>query len=114
VDYDGMNGFAIGYVSEHSNWERQDHVDTQSFHEVMENKVIPLFYEWGMDDIPHGWIAMQKRSLRTLAYRYPSLTIHMISGRFQPPSVEQSIKIPCYLKEHGPKNYDTRQTITPR
>ncbi len=68
--YDGMNGFAIGYGSEHSNWERQDHVDTQSFHEVMENKVIPLFYERGKDGIPHGWVAMQKRSLRTLAWRY--------------------------------------------
>jgi starch phosphorylase len=68
--YDGTNGFAIGYGSEHSNWERQDHVDTQSFHEVMENKVIPLFYERGTDGIPHGWVAMQKRSLRTLAWRY--------------------------------------------
>jgi starch phosphorylase len=68
--YDGMNGFAIGYGSEHSNWERQDHVDTQSFHDVMENKVIPLFYERGTDGIPHGWVAMQKRSLRTLAWRY--------------------------------------------
>ena len=65
-----MNGFAIGYGSEHSNWERQDHLDTQSFHEVMENKVIPLFYERGTDGISHGWVAMQKRSLRTLAWRY--------------------------------------------
>jgi starch phosphorylase len=68
--YDGTNGFAIGYGSEHSNWERQDHLDTQSFHEVMENKVIPLFYDRGTDGIPHGWVAMQKRSLRTLAWRY--------------------------------------------
>ena len=68
--YDGMNGFAIGYGGEHSNWERQDHVDTQSFHDVMENRVIPLFYKRDKDGIPHGWVAMQKRSLRTLAWRY--------------------------------------------
>jgi len=68
--YDGTNGFAIGTGSEHSNWDRQDHLDTQSFHEVLENKVLPLFYDRGQDGIPHGWVAMQKRSLRTLGWRF--------------------------------------------
>jgi starch phosphorylase len=68
--YDGTNGFAIGVGSEHSNWDRQDHLDTKSFHEVLENKVIPLFYDRGPDGIPHGWVAMQKRSMQTLGWRF--------------------------------------------
>jgi len=68
--YDGTNGFAIGFGSEHSNWERQDYLDTQSFHEVLENRVLPLFYDRGPDGIPHGWVAMQKRSIQTLAWRF--------------------------------------------
>ena len=68
--YDGANGFAIGCGSEHSNWERQDHLDAQSFHDVIESKVVPLFYDRGPDDIPHGWVAMQKRSLQTLVWRF--------------------------------------------
>jgi len=68
--YDGTNGFAIGLPSEHSNWERQDYLDTRSFHEVLENKVIPLFYDRGSDGIPHRWVAMQKRSLQTLVWRF--------------------------------------------
>ena len=68
--YDSTNGFAIGFGGEHANWDRQDHLDTQSFHEVLENRVIPLFYDRGPDGIPHGWVAMQKRSLLTLAWRF--------------------------------------------
>lgn len=68
--YDSTNGFAIGFGGEHANWDRQDHLDTQSFHEVLENRVIPLFYDRGLDGIPHGWVAMQKRSLLTLAWRF--------------------------------------------
>jgi starch phosphorylase len=68
--YDGANGFAIGFGSEHANWDRQDHLDTKSFHEVLENNCVPLFYDRGPDGIPHGWVAMQKRSLRTLGWRF--------------------------------------------
>jgi len=68
--YDGTNGFAIGTGSEHSNWDRQDHFDTKSFHEVLENRVLPLFYHRGPDGIPHGWVAVQKRSIQTLGWRF--------------------------------------------
>jgi starch phosphorylase len=84
--YDGSNGFAIGFGSEHSNWDRQDHLDTQSFHDVLQNKVIPLFYDRGPDGIPHGWIAMQKHSLRTLGWRYNArrMLLDYVSGYYLP------------------------------
>ena len=84
--YDGSNGFAIGFGSEHSNWDRQDHLDTQSFHDVLQNKVIPLFYDRGPDGIPHGWVAMQKHSLRTVGWRYNArrMLLDYVSGYYLP------------------------------
>ena len=68
--YDGVNGFAIGHGSEHSNLDHQDHVDIQALYTVLENEVVPLFYDRDQDGIPHGWIARQKHALRTLIWRF--------------------------------------------
>jgi starch phosphorylase len=68
--YDGANGFAIGKGSEHSNLDYQDHLDTQALYSVLENKVVPLFYERGEDGIPHKWVAFQKHAIRTLTWRF--------------------------------------------
>jgi starch phosphorylase len=68
--YDGANGFAIGNGSEHYNLDHQDHVDAQALYDVLENEVIPLFYDRDEDGIPHGWIARQKHALRTLTWRF--------------------------------------------
>jgi starch phosphorylase len=68
--YDGFNGFAIGHGSEHSNLEHQDHVDIQALYNVLENEVVPLFYDRDQDGVPHGWIARQKHALRTLIWRF--------------------------------------------
>jgi starch phosphorylase len=68
--YDGANGFVIGNGSEHFNLDHQDHMDAQALYDVLENEVIPLFYDRGPDGIPHGWIARQKHALRTLTWRF--------------------------------------------
>ncbi|MBW8038814.1 MAG: glycosyltransferase family 1 protein [Planctomycetes bacterium] len=68
--YNGRNGFAIGSGGEHADWERQDSLDAQSFRNVLEEKVIPLFYDRDGQGIPRGWLAMQKHALRTLAWKF--------------------------------------------
>lgn len=68
--YNGRNGFAIGTGGEHADWERQDSLDAQSFRDVLEEKVIPLFYDRDSKGVPRGWLAMQKHALRTLAWKF--------------------------------------------
>jgi starch phosphorylase len=68
--YDGGNGFAIGRGGEHSNLDYQDQVDIQALYSVLENEVVPLFYDRDADGIPRGWIARQKHALRTLPWRF--------------------------------------------
>jgi glycogen phosphorylase len=68
--YDGANGFAIGKGSEHSNLDHQDYIDAQALYNVLENEVVPLFYNREEDGVPHGWIERQKHALRSLTWRF--------------------------------------------
>jgi starch phosphorylase len=68
--YDGTNGFSIGNGGEHSDFAAQDQIDLGSFFEVLETRVVPLYYERGEADIPRKWIKMQKNALRTLPWRF--------------------------------------------
>jgi starch phosphorylase len=44
--------------------------DAQALYEVLENQVVPLFYERDEAGIPRGWVARQKAAIRTLAWRF--------------------------------------------
>jgi glycogen phosphorylase len=75
--YDGANGFAIGKGSEHSNLSHQDDIDAEALYNVLENEVVPLFYNRDKDGIPHGWVARQKHALRTLTWRFSACRMVM-------------------------------------
>ena len=68
--YDGFNGFAIGHGETHTNHEIHDARDAQSLYEVLEQEVIPTFYDRDESGLPHGWIARMKHSILTLGWRF--------------------------------------------
>jgi glycogen phosphorylase len=68
--YDGANGFAIGCGAEHADVQRQDQIDMDALFDVLTNQVVPLYYDRDAHGVPWRWIAMQKRAIRTLAWRF--------------------------------------------
>jgi glycogen phosphorylase/synthase len=70
--YDGTNGWTIGPVVKGLREETAgaDEDDAQSLLELLENSVIPLFYEREMSGLPERWIALIKRSMQTLVPRF--------------------------------------------
>jgi starch phosphorylase len=68
--YDGGNGFAIGNVDDES--ENVDESDAQSLYRVLEEEVVPTFYERDSQGIPRRWIQMMKHSIATLAPAFNS------------------------------------------
>lgn len=70
--YDGLNGFAIGDTGEAAEGVAVDERDAESLYRVLEQEVIPLYYDRDADGIPHHWIARMKRSIQTLAPRFNS------------------------------------------
>ena len=68
--YDGTNGFAIGNGREHTNTEMHDQRDADELYNVLENKVVPLFYQRDDDGLPQQWIKMMMSSIGSLAWRF--------------------------------------------
>jgi starch phosphorylase len=59
-------GWAIGDEREDADSDYQDARDAESLYALLEQEVIPLFYDRGKDGIPHGWLARVKESMRRL------------------------------------------------
>lgn len=70
--YDGLNGFAIGNGRVHVNQDVQDDRDAKSLMKVIQDEVIPLYFDRDQDDLPMKWIARMKHSVRTLGWRFNS------------------------------------------
>jgi len=70
--YDGTNGWTIGpvrrgYVEEAG---EPDEEDAHSLYELLENTIVPLYYDRDLTGVPVKWMAMVKRSIQTLAPVY--------------------------------------------
>jgi starch phosphorylase len=70
--YDGRNGFAIGRSSNHVSEEIADDRDAADLYRVLEEQVIPLYYDRDSDGVPRKWVQMMKNSIATLAWRFSS------------------------------------------
>lgn len=68
--YDGSNGFAIGGGTSHVSDEITDERDGQSLYRVLEEEVVPLYYERDIDGLPRQWIKMMMNSIGSLAWRF--------------------------------------------
>lgn len=68
--YDGENGFAIGTGRTHTDLDKQDARDAEDLYRVLENEVIPLFYDRDVDGLPREWIKRMMASIGTLAWRF--------------------------------------------
>jgi starch phosphorylase len=64
--YDGNNGWKIGEDTTSSSDQLQDDLDAASLRAVLENQVIPLFYERGKDGIPHQWLKRVRHAMASL------------------------------------------------
>ncbi len=70
--YDGTNGWTIGpLVTDYAEAvPNADEEDCQSLYNLLENTVIPLFYDRDMAGLPVNWIKMIKRSMATLVPKF--------------------------------------------
>lgn len=68
--YDGTNGFAIGSGTTHVHDHLADERDARALYEVLEQQVVPLFYDRDVDGLPRRWIRMMMNSISSLAWRF--------------------------------------------
>ncbi|MDO9585133.1 MAG: alpha-glucan family phosphorylase, partial [Syntrophales bacterium] len=90
--YDGTNGWNIGPVVKNRFDERPnaDEEDAQSLYSLLENTIIPLFYDRSASGIPEKWVAMMKRSMQTLGPQFN--TERMLSEYYEQMYVPTAIR----------------------
>jgi starch phosphorylase len=64
--YNGQNGWAIGEDHGMESTESRDGEDAESLYNLLENEVVPLYYERDSKDIPREWMARVKESMKTI------------------------------------------------
>jgi starch phosphorylase len=62
----GDNGWAIGDEREEASTEAQDRKDAESLYALLEDEVVPRFFERGEDGLPHRWIDTMKASIESV------------------------------------------------
>lgn len=65
--FTGQNGWAFG--GEEIPGEGTAH-DAAALYRILEEQVIPLYYERGPDGVPHGFVRMMKEAITTVAPRF--------------------------------------------
>jgi len=77
--FDSCRGWRIGSGEEYEDWEYQDAVESQALYNVLENEVIPKFYNRKDGDIPIDWIQMMKGSMKMAMHQFCS---HSMLGNY--------------------------------
>ena len=69
---DNSVGWAIGQGEEYEDAGYQDFVESQTTYNIIENEIIPTFYERGHGNLPRNWIRKMKESISSLVPVYNS------------------------------------------
>ena len=64
--YDKGNGWAIKPVSEFLPVEQRDREESRTLYELLQDQVIPTYYNYNKMGYPEEWVKMSKRSIATL------------------------------------------------
>lgn len=68
--YNGANGWAIGDGTVREDRESQDWDDANAIYGLLEDEIVPLFYDRDRDDIPRGWVEIMRESIRSCAPQF--------------------------------------------
>ena len=77
--FDGTNGWAVGDESEFKSRAKQDSYDAKALVDVLEQEIVPLFYDRDAKGLPKGWLEMARRSLVTVPGRFNT---HRMVGQY--------------------------------
>jgi len=92
--YNGNNGWAIGDPPEDLEVHYDDGADADALYTLLEQQIIPLYYDRDQNGYPHGWIQMAKESMRSIVPRYSAARmLKEYASRMYVPAAKQGAKI---------------------
>jgi starch phosphorylase len=92
--YDREVGWAIGNREVYSDEDYQDRVESEALYHILENDVVPLFYNRDVAEIPRGWLSKMKASMKRLATAYSTnRMVAEYAERFYIPAAKRHLRL---------------------
>ncbi|GHO76156.1 alpha-1,4 glucan phosphorylase [Ktedonobacter sp. SOSP1-85] len=92
--FNGENGWAIGEEREYHDQEIQAEADSIALYRLLEEEVVPSFFERGESGVPHRWVGTMKEAIRTCTPQYSMRRmVKEYTQRYYVPEIEQSVQV---------------------
>jgi starch phosphorylase len=86
-------GWAIGDMQEHGEDTGWDAAEAEALYTLLEQKIVPAFYERGANGIPEKWIKKMRNSMATLTPKYSAnRMVREYTEKYYLPSAEKYIQ----------------------
>ncbi|HEX7949874.1 MAG TPA: alpha-glucan family phosphorylase [Candidatus Limnocylindrales bacterium] len=97
--YEGDNGWAIGGRETDPDESSQDWQDAQNLYRLLEEQIIPSYYDRDASGMPLRWIAVMRRAMATALWRFSATRmLHEYTERLYLPAAD----IPVARSEPAP------------
>ncbi|MFC1939461.1 alpha-glucan family phosphorylase [Chloroflexota bacterium] len=64
--YNSENGWSIGEATLKADTQEEDQADAETLYRLLEEEVVPLYYNQDRNGLPQAWVSMVKRSIRSI------------------------------------------------
>lgn len=92
--YNRKNGWAIGEDKYYENYDHQDNADSESLYSILENEIIPLYFERDERGIPLGWVRTMKESIRSVGRAFSThRMLHDYTNDYYVPQMDRTLSI---------------------
>lgn len=87
-------GWSIGSGEEYDDPELQDRLEAKALYNIIENQIIPIFYDRDRNDIPVNWLRIVKESMKAICPVFSSnrMLAEYVS-RFYIPAYKSTLKL---------------------
>jgi glycogen phosphorylase len=92
--FNGRNGWVIDGGNASDNHDEMDAADADALYRLLEEDVVPAFYERDQASVPHRWLAIVKEAIRSVAPQFSARRmVKEYAARMYAPAVERKLEV---------------------
>ncbi|NYT02045.1 MAG: glycosyltransferase family 1 protein [Methanosarcinales archaeon] len=100
--YNGKNGWAF----QGAEGENRDQLDAQAIYEILENEVVPAFYEVDKEGVPRRWVRFMKEAMKMTG---PHFSARRMAKEYTEKFYSQSLLASIKMETKKYRKLDTRE-----
>jgi starch phosphorylase len=91
----GDNGFAIGGRETNPDEGAQDWADAQDLYRILEEEIVPRYYDRDAHNLPQAWLALMRRSMASTLWRFSTTRMlhEYVERMYLPPAPVDALAV---------------------